>query len=215
MLQVPHNNVSNIIPRQAGGPPHHLIPFQNNQLDIRKNDTSSEVVLLPNVTSLDLPVKNDNVLSQQRPLVQLQPHQGRNPCAERNNRANLAACQDQEVPLVHSSLKHRRPDPPRTSPEEDVVAEAEDGEAAEVPDVLIRSIAQPISYLKNDFSSRDQESSKRLRFLRHGQGRSAKPPVYKQPKASNVNHEREREQLLHASADERPSCNSAASEGNV
>ena len=62
---------------------HLLAPtFHSNQLGLKNHHTNTTTSLSTNV----VPLKNDNINSQQQPLVQLQPHQGRNPCLERNNR---------------------------------------------------------------------------------------------------------------------------------
>ena len=73
-LSAPNNSVA--------ARPSQRLQFQNNQLDIRRRSHEET----QHTSRANRPVKNDNILSQQQPLVQLQPYQGRNPCMERNNR---------------------------------------------------------------------------------------------------------------------------------
>ena len=88
-------------------------------------------------------------------------------------------------------------------------------------DLLIRSIAQPITYLKNDFSQTEEGSSsasvkkgsKRVpKFFRVNSESPQPVPVFKQPKSKNVNQEVEEQQqrLLQQQA-----CSQNVSQGDT
>ena len=174
--------------------------FQNNQLDLRKSHGGRGHEGGGNV---DIPVKNDNVLSKQQPLVQLQPHQGRNPCMERNNRMGAGDGDSQEAPLVLRSFKDSRQSEAEAADHRVNIEELEEEVVA--PNDTIRSIAQPISYLKNDFFSQTQP---RRLFQKK------MPPIVKQPKVGNINHDREQQLLLESSrASTSSSCNPESNTG--
>ena len=80
----------------------------------------------------------------------------------------------------------------------------------EVPSDTLRSVAQPISYLKNDFTKVEEDEGllpRRLRFHRQKKA----PPVVRQPKTGNINHDREQQQLLEAA--QATSCHNESSTG--
>jgi len=202
---------------------HLLAPtFHSNQLGLKNHHT--------NTTSLStndgrvVPLKNDNINSQQQPLVQLQPHQGRNPCLERNNRVSE---EDEETSLVQGSFKdhqHSRNNGPAPSHPVSSGGSLPTGTSVEetpLGDLLIRSIAQPITYLKNDFSQTEEGSSsasvkkgsKRVpKFFRVTSDSPQPVPVFKQPKSKNVNQEVEEQQqrLLQQQA-----CSQNVSQGDT
>ena len=120
---------------------------------------------------------------------------------ERNNKMGGDG-DNQEAPLVLRSFKDSRQS----------VAEAADRvnieeleEEVVAPNDTIRSIAQPISYLKNDFFSQTQP---RRLFQKK------MPPIVKQPKVGNINHDREQQLLLESSrASTSSSCNPESNTG--
>ena len=88
-------------------------------------------------------------------------------------------------------------------------------------DLLIRSIAQPITYLKNDFSQTEEGSSNASvkrgsktvpKFFRVTSDSPQPVPVFKQPKSKNVNQEVEEQQqrLLQQQA-----CSQNVSQGDT
>ena len=86
---------------------------------------------------------------------------------------------------------------------DDTTSDIEVEEEPAASDAL-RSIAQPISYLKNDFAQGEDEGLLSVRRLRFHRRQKRPPPVVKQPKAGNINREREQQQLLEATT---TSCN--------
>ena len=119
--------------------------------------------------------------------------------------------EDSEVAaLVHKSFKDSQAASHHTNVNlADNIAGFDEESEVEVPSDTLRSVAQPISYLKNDFSQVEDEEGllpRRLRFHRQ----KKPPPVVKQPKTGNINHDREQQQLLEAQA---TSCHNESSTG--
>ena len=66
-------------------------------------------------------LKNDNVDSGQQPLIKIQPHQGLNPCLERNFASNnISKVDDSSTQFIHGSKK----DKPKPRPTPSVQAES-------------------------------------------------------------------------------------------
>ena len=143
-----------------------------------------------------LPTKNDNVLSRQQPLVQLQPHQGRNPCLERNNYFDSVSA----APLlVHGSFKDRQIRHQN--------AEAADASAAATPlrrPQRPRPAAHPIPYLQNDLTSRGLDEPAAARA---GPSKGRFPFFKNTKKTKTKSTNFERQQLLRSSSGSgQPSC---------
>ena len=100
------------------------------------------------------PLKIGNVLSNQQALIKLQPHQGSNPCQERNlcppGTGQLSVTEGDG--LIQRSSKDR-PLPRARRDSEEFAAES----AAAAAATRVRSphTAAPIPYLQNDFSALD------------------------------------------------------------
>ena len=99
-------------------------------------------------------LKNDNVDSGQQPLIKIQPHQGLNPCLERNFASNnISKVDDSSTQFIHGSKK----DKPKPRPTPSVQAESTIlNDSMTIPR---HHFVHPIPYLQNDIQS---SSSKRM-----------------------------------------------------
>ena len=134
-----------------GGPPSPIelspqsVPLLPHA-SANNRENAAGVAVGPNFS----PLKIGNVLSNQKPLLKLQPHQGSNPCQERNlcPAASGSSSSSDTDGLVQRSSK----DPPvpraRRDSEESVAADASGLRPLEPT-----FVAAPISYLQNDFSA--------------------------------------------------------------
>lgn len=243
------NNIVNLQQGNCGAPSsssaniktdnlHRLPPsivFESNRLGLRGGGDGA---VISHDESHQRRTKNNNVLSRQQPAARLQPHQGRNPCLERNNLAgNLTTEDDQGAPLlVHGSIKdtnrrgHHRNVPLQVGGGDDDSFDDDDdyfddwATPGGGQDRLVRSVAQPIPYLLNDFSSEgaaalpeEQRSSrwplKGLPLFSKSSSASQQPPPprTREPKSNNVNFERQQQQLQNmcggrSDSAEQPSC---------
>ena len=66
-----------------------------------KRSSSSSYIIGCNRT------KNNNLLSRQQTIAQIQPHQGRNPCLERN--VNAEEVDEDDNDLITGSMKDKQP----------------------------------------------------------------------------------------------------------
>lgn len=85
-----------------------------------------------------LTTKNDNIVSGQQPLVKIQPHQGLNPCLERNF---ISEESETKTTLVVGSVKDRPPPRPVPNPEPTPQSRSGNDRTNYVP---------PIAYVQND-----------------------------------------------------------------
>lgn len=135
--------------------------------------------------------KNDNILSGQQPLAKIQPHQGRNPCMERNfyNQDMEKTSDDEECQLL---IERSAKDPPRQRPRNDEIEPRFLAPASERP------YLQPIPYLQNDLNSSEAdikvESEEQSKWFRKNKKKGSKMTPRQEPK-SNVERARRQQQL--------------------
>ena len=139
---------------------------------------AKKTVYYPNVLStseLASKLKNDNVISGQKPLVKIQPHQGMprkknnkkslnhcsfsfitgtNPCLERNYMSNIEIGNTLN-PYVVGSFK----DKPKAKP----ISTTVNAERQAAPYRMRPHFAHPIPHLQNDIQSRNHGNSKNQR----------------------------------------------------
>lgn len=125
--------------------------FLNNDIGPRKG---VDVTQDKNVS------KNDNVLSRQQPVAQIQPYQGKNPCMERN--LMIDGDSSEAYPLVEKSSKEMISTRRRQA--DDGTQSDAGAETSGAPAQLLeasrmgqnsRHLYHTIPYVKNDFSSVD------------------------------------------------------------
>ena len=116
-------------------------------------------------------LKNDNVDSGQQPLIKIQPHQGLNPCLERNFASNNISKVDSSH-FVHGSKK----DKPKPRPQASAQAAANPilNETMAIPR---HHFVHPIPYLQNDIQS--TSTSKRTKNLNLKANASCNTPSFK------------------------------------
>jgi len=117
-------------------------------------------------------LKNDNVVSGQQPLIKIQPHQGLNPCLERNFASNNISKVDSSSHFVHGSKK----DKPKPRPQASAQAAANPilNETMAIPR---HHFVHPIPYLQNDIQS--TSTSKRTKNLNLKANASCTTPSFK------------------------------------
>ena len=117
-------------------------------------------------------LKNDNVDSGQQPLIKIQPHQGLNPCLERNFASNNISKVDSSH-FVHGSKK----DKPKPRPQASAQAAANPilNETMAIPR---HHFVHPIPYLQNDIQS-TSSTSKRTKNLNLKANASYTTPSFK------------------------------------
>jgi hypothetical protein len=140
--------------------PHN---FHNNRLNINREKNSidleksisNKIVLGGNRT------KNNNLFSRQQTIAQIQPHQGRNPCLERNIVSERSQIGDESCPLllIYGSAKDT---PIQTGPRTDAYNRFDYDDTTDDPELEMFSMGrqrqmtpQPIQLnIQNDFGTR-------------------------------------------------------------
>lgn len=108
-----------------------------------------------NVAAISSKAKNNNLLSGQRPLAKIQPHQGLNPCLERNYLAKIMNGEPlNESRLVMGSAKDKPVSRPQ--PQERRVSQP-----LSAPHATATHFVPPIPYLQNDIHASSSSSHKK------------------------------------------------------
>ena len=84
-------------------------------------------------------VKNNNILSNQQAIAQIQPHQGRNPCMERNIMSEMGEESHPLLSLIHGSAK----DAPVQTGHSAETFDDDDALVSSDPDFLMFSVGRP------------------------------------------------------------------------
>lgn len=133
---------------------HHIVRNNVTTVFRTNNDFSTVPSNLPTESLLDNStpknIKNDNVRSNQQPMQKIQPHQGRNPCLERNFHSKPLNEEEENKPLIEKSVKDKRPSPSS--------GEYQQSESERQRMISLRSFpAAPIPYVQNDLLAEEED----------------------------------------------------------
>ena len=137
----------------AGPPILDLIQPNNTQ----PRHEAKKTMFYPNILNSESVIKNknDNIESGQHPLIKIQPHQGLNPCLERNFITNVGNVSNE--PFVLGSMKDKAKPKPKTNDESTVSVINSTRSRA--------SFVNPIERLENDIRRKSTRNKKNLNNL--------------------------------------------------